>query len=392
MGDSQVHINFITLFFSVSFIFLFRKTLSVKLLLCIGFYFYTMQLFLFGSVYNALKHEQLSMSSLFSALRPVLLFLLYLSTAELCRRYEFYNKKEFKLFIVISFIYIIAEVFFIDYSKDIVTLLYKREYREELFFSGTSFFGTSYYSGYSFLCVFILSYIGLYNNRKTIDKIVFVMAFFLVLISLSKAMIFSLAICSYFMLFIYFRSYFLKFLLFFVSLLFVYAIPTFQTELSEILSGAGVPALSSIKTLLYDPSNSGSFSVRLEQIVSSFEAAQSYGVFFGAGLGQNVSIESLPAVFLYRYGFLGLLFFYLCNFSLMIFSIYKILSEGREYFAVNFSIFLWLFTLPVTQLSGAMIEQSKMALVSAIMLGYLFRTNYITVKKNHAAVSYNSIS
>ncbi|WP_219599775.1 hypothetical protein, partial [Vibrio parahaemolyticus] len=81
----------------------------------------------------------------------------------------------------------------------------------------------------------------------------------------------------------------------------------FQTEISTFLSDSGIPALSSIKTLLYDSSNSGSLNARSSQIFDAFELGQSYSLLFGAGLGQDASIESLPAVYLYRYGTLGLM-------------------------------------------------------------------------------------
>ncbi|OQQ07433.1 hypothetical protein BK411_12540 [Vibrio splendidus] len=201
------------------------------------------------------------------------------------------------------------------------------------------------------------------------------MAFCLVVLSLSKTMIFSLLISSYLMLLVYVRIKLVRFFLFFIPLLFTFILFYYQAEISEMLSDAGVPALSSIKTLLYDSSNSGSVITRSQQIIDSFELSQSHSAIFGAGLGQSASIESLPAVFLYRYGLIGLIFFYIVNLVLFIFSVYKLVQGGKENFAIYFALSLWLITLPITQLSGVMIEQSKMAFISAIMLGYLFKSN-----------------
>lgn len=375
MGNSQIHINFITLIGSVFFIFLFRKDISYRTTCCLFLYFFVMQMFLFGSVYNGFHHENLSMSAIFSTVRPVMLFLLYLSISEGCRRYDLVSRKEFKIIIIISFFYVLLEVFFLQYSKDIITVLYKREYRPELFFAGITFFGTTYYSGYVFLCLFFLSFVNLYNSRKTLDKVVFFMAFFLVLISLSKTMIVVLFMSAYIFVLFYVRSYFIRFLMLFFPPLFVLGLFIFQNEISTLLKDAGVPALRSINTLLYDSSNSGTLSTRTDQVIESFNLAQRYSVIFGAGLGQDASIESLPAVFLYRYGIIGLLFFYLCNIFLVIYAFYRLFFENRRYFAINLALLMWSLSLPITHLSGAMIEQSKMALVSALMLGYLFRKN-----------------
>ncbi|CAK3654564.1 Polysaccharide polymerase [Vibrio crassostreae] len=375
MGNSQIHINVITLVCSILFLAKFRNKIAYNSFYILAIYFFFMQVFLFGSVWSAISHEELSSSSILSVLRPTLLFLLYVSTLEICRRYEFYTTPEFKFLIVISFIYVILEVFFLQYSQSFITFFYKRDFRPELFFVGTTFFGTSYYSAYSFYCIYLLSFVSLYNNRRLIDKVVLSMAFCLVVLSLSKTMIFSLLISSYLMLLVYVRIKLVRFFLFFIPLLFTFILFYYQAEISEMLSDAGVPALSSIKTLLYDSSNSGSVITRSQQIIDSFELSQSHSAIFGAGLGQSASIESLPAVFLYRYGLIGLIFFYIVNLVLFIFSVYKLVQGGKENFAIYFALSLWLITLPITQLSGVMIEQSKMAFISAIMLGYLFKSN-----------------
>lgn len=382
MGNSQIHINFLTLLIGLIFIFRFRNNIKINNIVVLGVYFLLFQLLLFFSFYFGLKHESLGLTSILSTLRPLMLFVVYLSTVEICRRYDFFYKPCFNYIVAISFFYLIFELFCLKYSYNLVTLLYKRDFRPELFFVGTTFFGTSYYSGYSFYCIFLLSFVNLYNKRNLTSKAITCFAFFLVLSSLSKTMILCLFISTYLMLLVYVRSYVVKLSLISVLPLAILSLFLFQTEISTFLSDSGIPALSSIKTLLYDSSNSGSLNARSSQIFDAFELGQSYSLLFGAGLGQDASIESLPAVYLYRYGTLGLMLFYTCNLLLLLYSSRKLFFSKKEHFAISFSLWIWVATLPITQLSGVMIEQSKMAVVSALMVGYLLK-EYNKLESNY---------
>ncbi|OOE43961.1 hypothetical protein BZG09_09215 [Salinivibrio kushneri] len=373
MRDSQIHVNVITLVGSAVIMVLCCRKVKLSFFVLLIVYFFVLQILLFLSSYFGLSHEDLRMSDILSILRPVLLFIIYLSMAEASRRWNLINSNLFIVIIVISFFYAIVEVFFTHYSFDVITFLYKREYRPELFFTATTFFGTTYYSGYVFYCLYLLSFVRVYSQKKAVDKLLMLLTFILVVLSLSKAMIAALLVATYLLYLITLRGLLIKMVVVFLPFMMIAGLILYERNISTFLMGTGIPALKSLNVLLYNTQSSGTLNVRIEQIVHAFESAQMFSPVFGAGLGKGVSLESLPASFLYRYGLLGLFFSLFIYISLLLVSLYKLIRCGKERYPFYLAFFVWVFTLPITQFSGVMIEQSKMAFFSAIMLGLLVK-------------------
>ncbi|WP_217267439.1 hypothetical protein, partial [Vibrio parahaemolyticus] len=100
-------------------------------------------------------------------LRPLLIYITYLSLVGIIDNVSL--EKIFsilKVFVIISITYAFIEIFLLDYVKQLIFTLYKREHRENLYNVATTFFGTSYYSGYVYFSIFTLFLIRLELDKN----------------------------------------------------------------------------------------------------------------------------------------------------------------------------------------------------------------------------------
>ncbi|MBS0043583.1 hypothetical protein KFE26_14940 [Shewanella sp. M16] len=310
-----------------------------------------------------------------------MLLVISIAVADSVLSHDYVVGRTLKTIVYLSICYVVIELLFNSHFHQLVFSLYKREFRYELLFYGVTFFGTSYYSGYAFLIVFYLCLINYSLNKVMVNFLLILCSAALVILSQSKTIILALFLSTYLYLIIVNKNYIFRLLLLSapVTLLFIFIAN--KGFLSDILVSSGLRSAKSLDTLLMNTSNSGTLNVRMDQILYAFDIAYFQSYIFGAGLGRAEDLESLPAVFLYRYGLIGLAFHYIMVFIALFYSAYKIyVLRNSHYRIYALVVFLWLITLPITQLSGVMIEMSKLSYLSAIMVGYLMRLKFINVK------------
>ncbi|CAM3979482.1 MULTISPECIES: hypothetical protein [Pseudoalteromonas] len=380
--NSQIHINILVFTLSLIYLAFFSFGEYNWLKKIVVLYYFSLQFIITFSLLEDASGDDFSFLSFLSYLRPTMLLIITLAACRMLDKSDFYKGKLIFFIALISLLYVLIELFLTSFFSDFIFFLYKRDFRFELIHSGVAFFGTTYYSGYSFLILFYLSIVNyeLYNKNK-IGVFCIISFFALVLLAQSKT-IFLAVFISLFVYFIFkVKNAFFKILLFLTPLFLVVMLYLYMELIVSFLFSTDLTSLKSLATLMNGAEESGSLNVRNEQIMFSFNMAMEKNLVFGAGLGRQESLESLPAAYLFRYGLIGLTLFLLLTIFIIFYSL-KSLFLYSEYKVKVYSliVFMWGITLPLTQLSGVMIEQSKMSFLSAIMLGVLVKIS--SGKKN----------
>lgn len=377
MVNSQVHINILVFLLSILYLKYYKNSVDFTgNKYVIGYYLALLFLLSVSFIFD-IANLEVSFGSGFSYLRPLMLLIVTIAAIDAVKNSDFVCKKGLALIVIISTLYVFVELALNSrpYFHELVFYLYKREFRFELLFYAVTFFGTSYYSGYAFLILFFIALINYNKYQKTsLGFFLVVLTSILVLLSQSKSMIFSLFICIYLYIFLKSKSLSIKFILFFVPFFIVSLFFINKELISELLLSTELRSLKSLDTLLMNTSNSGTLNVRFEQIISAFNSAYEKSIFFGSGLGRDESLESLPAVYFFRYGLLSVFFHYFIVLVIVIFSFIKMYELRKsDDFIYPLVVFLWAFTLPLTQFSGVMVEMSKLSYMSALMVGYILK-------------------
>jgi len=384
MVNSQVHINILVFLLSILYLIIYKKSVDFSRDKVVISYYLVLLLLLSVSFIFDIVSLEISIGSGFSYLRPLMLLVITIAAIDAVKNSDFVCKQRLALIVLASTLYVFVELILNSqpYFHELVFYLYKREFRFELLFYAVTFFGTSYYSGYAFLILFFLALIN-YNKYQTtlFGFLLVVLTALLVLLSQSKSMIFSLFICIYLYAFFKSKSLLLKSILFFFPFALVFLFFINKDVISNLLISTELRSLKSLDTLLMNTSNSGTLNVRFEQIISAFNSAYEKSIFFGSGLGRDESLESLPAVYFFRYGLLSIFFHYFVVFFIVVFSFIKMRELRKsDDFIYPLVVFLWAFTLPLTQFSGVMVEMSKLSYMSALMVGYLLKLRGLSAK------------
>tara|TARA_Y100000588_G_C14276656_1_gene934658 strand:+ start:3884 stop:5113 length:1230 start_codon:yes stop_codon:yes gene_type:complete len=366
--DSQVHINFLLITLSSIYLLYIKSFKLGELQKIVLIYYLFNQLLLIPSLLSEIFHQNIGISVVFSFLRPTMLFLIFIALSELVKRVEF---REFifvlKVFSAIVFIWASFEILGIEKFNSINYFLYKREYRENLINVATIFFGTTYYAGFYLFSLFamLLSY-NKYNKDGHILYLFFL--FLAIFLSQSKTIILAtLIVVVYFLWISKYKTAKISFVFFLSFSLVLYF--TILDDILIYLSNEGFTSAKQIYVLLHDTSSSDTLNARAEQIYYALDRVSDGFSITGVGLiPQDGSLESWIAIFLYRYGILGVLNF-LFLIGMLSFSLYKRGLFSRYPFATGGLI--WLLTLPLTQMSSAMIELSKNSFISALFLALM---------------------
>lgn len=367
---SQVHINLIIL--SLSLLPLVTiKTINLK-----GFhswvllYYVTCQLLLLPAAISDVVSGSFEISSIFSLFRPVLLYISFLSLLVLLEKCDIEKVLSIvPILIGISFLYMIGEVFLLDSVKQFVHFFYKRELRLNLTGISTTFFGTSYFSGFVFYLLYVLSLARLDLKGNILSYFFCFLASLLVILSQSKTMILALIISTA-ILFSLSSKKRLRFSLY-VFLILAVIVVLNLTTIFDYLSQFNLNSIKQIKVLIFDTSQSDTLNARNLQISYAIDQVYQRTSLLGVGLTPSKSLETWLALFIYRYGFLGVLNFSLLCIMICFFS-YKIIKSrdlargyvGKAGLAIG-------ITLPITQMSSAMIEFSKMSFFFAFYLALI---------------------
>lgn len=368
-GASQVHINLLVIFVASIVIFLslvFGKGLG-RADPVVFMYYSLAQVLLIPSYWHDIQSGVEGFSGVVSFLRPTLLYVMYLTFNSTARGVLNGDSKLLIYFLVLSLLYSVVELFGLwDWA---VYFFYKREEKIAIARAVVTFFGTTYYAGYVYLVFFLLSYSTYLVKKKPTYLLLSAGALILTIAAQSKIIWLSL-ILSLFML-AYFNakgsSGKVKFLVFVIA---AFSFLFFGFEyLYKVLLSLELKSVRSLNTLLFNTENSGTLLVRLEQILFSVNSLIDNNTIFGLGLARELELESWVSLFLYRYGLLGFLSFIAFVFYLVFTSITNMKRlRGSRYYFYSVICLIWSLLLPLTQLSTAMIELSKLAVISSFMI------------------------
>lgn len=364
---SQIHVNFVILACSIAYLLTRLKLDLQGIHLLVLVYYLCCQMLLVPSLLNDMNSGDINASSIFSFFRPILLYLTYLSLVLLIEKCDFKQIFTLVKFVVfISFIYALFEVYFIDIVGDLIHLFYKRELRINLVGAATTFFGTTYYSGFVFFSLFVLVASRVDVERSVYIYLACIMAIVLVVLSQSKTMLLSLLISLIFI--SAFSS--AKFIrrLFYVWLFFLIVVVFNINIIFDYLDQFNLTIVKQIKVLIYSTSKSETLSARSSQIFSSLRLINEQGGFFGVGLSPDKSLETWIALFLYRYGVLGIVNFLALCLVTSFYSLKLMYSDNRNLAYFGKVGLIWALTLPITQMSSAMLELGKTGFMANFIL------------------------
>lgn len=379
MGTSQVHVNLLLITLAagaLAFLSTFRYSYSF---LVIFVYYSLLQLLLIlGMLFS---DAEFSISEVPSIFRPLMSMFILFCVGLLVRASEFSERELYRvliLFLIVSVGYLFVEIFFYNEFSFIVFDLYKREYRESLLNSFTSFYGTTYYSGFIYYSVFALLAPFVLSRNYSFAIFFAILTIVLTFVAQSKLMVVTLLfhMCLFFsvMIPIAWRLFLIPAIV--GSFLWVY----FSGALSDILVEIPLSSASSLNRLLYSPETSGTLNIRVEQIVNVFNELS----FLGIGTGQGVALESWLSSYLYRYGLLGVVAFLVFNLFLAN-RAYVVSRKEREisYLKSNFmfSLSIWFLLIPFSQLSSVMIDGSKFIFVYCIFIALVLYPGAVRFSK-----------
>lgn len=374
--NSQIHINFVILGLSLAYILIsfygsFTFEIEVKgVSLVIIFYYLLCQMLLVPSLIMDFINGTAGISSVFSFFRPLLLCINFLCLYNLVKCINADKLINFlKILVIVSFVYVVCELFFIEYFESVIHILFKREWRTNLVGVSTTFFGTTYYSGFVFYSIFVLLFSYTLKFRSISNISCSLLALLLIIFSQSKSIILSAVISILLLFLIHSKKLFLLTLIVF-SIIFAILVINIDYIFS-ILAQYNLTIVKQIKVLFFAVEQSETLNARTGQIaVTLINIAETSGI-FGLGLSPSESLESWVALFLYRYGVLGVPLFLVFCFMLSLYSLKVMKNESSEFSFVGLAALMWLITLPLTQMSSAMIELGKTSYVTAFILALL---------------------
>lgn len=344
------------------------------------FFFIVLQLFLILSYLFGLELFN-SVGDIGSLLRPVVVALFivffYQGYSGVSDYQSFYNylKGLSGPIILISVLYVIvggSEVILGDFK--FINFLYKRAAIDKsgIEYSATTFMGSTYPSaflGFFLLCV--LAFINQFINRKRISLIIFLL---MVTILFTQSKPFILLSFFYYIAYLVFSRgkfavYLFSVISFLLLVLFYSFFFEFMIDFLKVFE-LNSKAARSLLVMMTDTESSGTLNTRIEQIDYAIESVASNLYLVGAGLGRDIYLESWVSEVIYRYGFFGLTT-YVAAYLFVTYKLFSLVLSSRKGM-VFFGLFFWFSTLPISQLSGMMIENGKTMVLSAFMFSLIF--------------------
>ena len=255
-------------------------------------------------------------------------------------------------FVLVTFLYVVVEVFFFDYFSFFIHFFYERDSVEILSEIGNSFFFTSYFAAHIYLLLFSLCLSFLVFIKQAKWLLFSLLSLALVFLSQSKTGLVSVAIIVLVICFfgLSFRHS-LAILLVIFSLVFAVFL---------VIDFSDYYVYRSTNALLEGRSNS--LAIRINQILFSFEQVKNNGYLFGVGSSRGLLLESWIASYLYQYGFLGLMVYMLFWLYLVwsSWSAYKLIHKSSPIFkSFAMASFSWFSIIPVISLSTSVWDVPK---------------------------------
>ncbi|TCI05431.1 hypothetical protein EZV61_05630 [Corallincola luteus] len=313
-------------------------------------------------------------SDILSFFRPLMLLVIVLSmvvlTEELTQTYDALIGVT-KLIVSCVFLYSLLEVFFFDIFSSLMFLFYRMEDKVNIDGISVSFFTLPYYGAY-ILCMLLPLTFSNYALTKNKAALFYIFACFgSIVLTQSKMGVFL----SFGVLFIYAflsSSFNKKIIVIIISLLFFGILGYFLVDFVSYLNKeVGGNFARTLHLILTNTEQAHNLNERLEDITGTYSKIIEHNPYVGVGLGKGQTIEIWIGTILYRYGFPGLILFILYFLFIGMAATLKLgrLKHGRPKEAeLAKTVAIWAFTIFISQLSGFMMEMSKAAVFSMMML------------------------
>jgi len=367
LGSMQLHISIGSFVAALAYLFISRSIdLSISKYLLIVYVIFL--LLLLPSFAKDAIIGEISISNLTGLVRPIFLCtiaLMFTKTLADIKDMEHVLYNLFKFIVFFTFLFSIFELF-ISASEAIIETLYKRDFLKKSV--AVTFYGQSYFSAFANFTILVIVHARYLARKKFSSGMLLACAVLTVIFSQSKAMWFCLI--AYAVIYTFITSNKVsKFLL--ISLV-LFSVVIFIDNLDTVvfyLQSLGLSSTNSLSTVLDNPEESGTLTVRVTQILFALDAIAENYYLWGAGTGTSLYLESIYASFLYRYGGMGLALFFFSVFALCFINIksYSRMKNRDSLAHLALCLAIWSILLPISQISSPMIEISKPAILSVLM-------------------------
>lgn len=293
------------------------------------------------------------------------------------------NRKIKKLYFTVLVISLLISVIEL-YIPQVSYFLYKRESFDLLSDKLTSLFNTTYHYGFFLFfgfCLYVSKLFSLLDCKFdtgfrdfTVNGFIVLVIF--VLIFLTQSRIFILVALMLLFLkisFVLLQRFFDLRVVLSVTILVVLISSAFFNFFSEIEERFSY-VVNGISYLFsggvdFSGGGTGSFNTRVNQILFAWDAISS-NIFFGAGVGKDLYLETVYAYLIYKYGLIGLFLFFIMTFIFISFSKLSELSTDEFDDKYFYNGLFWFFSLsPVYFLSGPLFEVPKLSMYFFCLAG-----------------------
>ncbi|MCC5919854.1 MAG: hypothetical protein LAT68_03085 [Cyclobacteriaceae bacterium] len=334
-----------------------------------------------------IEFEFIIVRDLFEFHKPIFILLIFFMILSLDWSDDTVNNyfiKAFKFIFIFNIVYALIEAYTGNFGNILSTFLYKND-RSILYGKATGTFGITYFfAAFMIMPTFFYLFKFLFE-RKSVDLILFLLSFFCIVSSQSRTVFLATAFGFVYLFFIYwsFKDFPLKKTIYTTVFTFIGTIAIFFQSILEFLSGKFPYLVLGISKLIENrgvsSSGEGSANIRYQQVLWAWENQAEIPI-FGAGIGKGSGpmLESFYALYLYRYGMIGILIaiiLLILNYFLSLRSFRIALENGKidnASFFLAFSVFC--FILPITSVASVITDQPKHAVLYygllAVMLKY----------------------
>lgn len=335
------------------------------------------------------ESQFITVRDLYEYHKPILIFMIFcffLSFDWKDENLEKYFLKPLYIIFVFFICYSILEVFFGRFGTFISTIFYKQN-RPVLYNKATGSFGVTYFFATFMLLSSLLFFFRYILTRHFKDFIFFLGSVLALVTTQSRTLFIALALAFVYIFLTYwmYRGFPFKKRLYLGTLLFIVVLFVIWDALMLWASQAFPYLYSGLDYLIrsggVDAEGVGSANVRYQQLLWAWDNQSSFPL-FGAGIGKGTGpqLESFYALYLYRYGFLGIfvaLIIMIYNYFLAI-KCYRLARNRKHISAAAFFLAFSVFcvVLPISSLSSVITDQVRFAILyygtTALMITYRY--------------------
>ncbi len=338
-----------------------------------------------------------SIRDLFEFHKPIYILLVFFVFASVQwdnSKIQKYIVNNYKSIFVIVIFYSFVEAFTGGIGNFISTTIYKSN-RAILLGKATGSFGVTYFYAVFMIFSFYFFLFRYLFERKVLNLVFSLLSVICILASQSRTMIIVLAVSLVYLFFIYWsfeqfpnkKSFYITFFIFLGVIALSIQHILFWVESTYPYLYLGISAL--IEKGGVSETGGGSANIRYQQLLWVIENQSSFPL-LGAGIGKATGpqLESFYALYLYRYGIIGITVYVIILIANYYYSIkcYKKAIADNSYvnasFFLAFSIFC--ITLPVSSISSVITDQPRFVVLYYGTLGIMLNYLYQNKKANHA--------